>query len=240
MVDMDFDLLIIGAGAAGYSAALRASELGKTALMVNDPDEVPLGGTCVNVGCIPSKTLLYQAALGWQALRSTFQSLALSGKMDLAKALEETRNTVSRMQKSNYQDTLNAMNTVTYIEDRARLVDEHTIEVSGRRYTGHYILIATGARPYVPTVEGLSDLDYLTHRNVFNLKEPPESLIVLGGGPEALELGQAFHRFGVRTTIIQRSERILTKFDPLVAETLQKALLSEGLEIITGTKLLKV
>ena len=234
---MHYDLIIIGGGAAGFAAAHRAEKSGIKTLMVNDPSVVPLGGTCVNVGCIPSKIMLHQAGLIYSAMKNTFRALSFSGRADFVEALSETREMVKGFQEKNYQKVLSTQKYVSYIEGHARFVGPRKIEVSGRLYEAEYFLIATGASTFVPPVEGINQVPYLTNRTVFNLGHRPHSVIILGGGSEAVEFSQIFHRFGIKTTLIQRSPRILTKFDSLVATNLQEILSEEGINIITDTVL---
>ncbi len=237
---MDYELIIIGAGAAGFAAAFKAEELGVKTLMINDSSVLPLGGTCVNVGCIPSKIMLHQAGLYYQSLKSRFRALSLSGSIDFVQALRETREMVSSFQEGNYLNTLKGLNHIRLIEGRGRLLDANTVETGKERFKGKYILISTGASTFIPPVRGVRDVDFLTNRTIFSLEERPRSIVILGGGPEAVEFAQIFHRFGIRTSLIQRSDRILTKFEGTLAGRLQAILEEEGIEIHTGTRLLEV
>ncbi len=237
---MTYDLIIIGGGAAGFSAAYRAEELGIKTLMINDSSILPLGGTCVNVGCIPSKIMLYQATLLYQSIKNRFRALALQGSADFVDALEETRHMAKIFQEKNYQRVLLNLKNTKFIEARARLSGPDRVVAGNSVYEAEHILIATGASTFIPAVKGIRDVDYLTNRTVFNLEKKPDSIVIIGGGSEAVEFAQIFHRFGIKTTLIQRSQRILTRFDAQVALKLQDILVKEGVEIITNTKLLSV
>lgn len=237
---MQYDLIVLGGGAAGFAAAFRVEKLKRRTLIVNDNSMLPLGGTCVNVGCIPSKIMLHQAGLLYETVKNRFRGLSLSGKGDFVEALHQCQEMVKAFQQKNYINVINRLQYVDFIEGHAVFKDPHTIEVSGRRFQAKYFLIATGASTFIPPVKGIDEVDYLTNRTVFFLDSKPASIIILGGGPEAMEFSQIFHRFGIRTTVIQRSERILTKFDSTVSRKLQEYLSSEGIEIITGTTLLEV
>ncbi len=236
---MSYELIIIGGGAAGFAAAYRAERLQKKTLIVNDSSILPLGGTCVNVGCIPSKIMLHQGEILYQAMKNQFRSLSLSGSADFVEALRQTREMVKGFQQKNYLNVINTQEYVDYIEGHAVFKDPHTVVVNDKAYRAKYFLIATGASTFVPPMEGMDEIGYLTNRTVFNLDKKPDSIIILGGGPEAVEFSQIFHRFGIKTTVIQRSQRILTKFDALVAERLKQCLTEEGIRIITGTRLLE-
>ncbi len=235
----DYDLIIIGGGAAGFAAAHRAEKLKKRTLIINDASVLPLGGTCVNVGCIPSKVMLHQAGILYQSLKHNFRAISLSGRADFVEALEETRQMVRAFQEKNYVNVINTQEYVDYIEGHAAFKDPRTVTVGDRQFRGRFFLIATGASTFVPPVEGINEIDYLTNRTVFDIRHRPGSIVILGGGPEAMEFSQMFNRFGIKTTVIQRSQRILTKFDALLAETLQQYLTEEGINIITGTRLLE-
>lgn len=236
---MEYELIIIGGGAAAFAAAHRAERMQKKTLIINDGKILPLGGTCVNVGCIPSKIMLHQGGLLYQGMKNQFRALSISGRGDFVDALSETREMVKGFQDKNYINVIQGQKYVDYHEGHAKLKDPHTVVTATGEFTARYILIATGASTFVPPVEGISGIDYLTNRTVFDLQKKPESIIILGGGPEAVEFAQIFHRFGVRTTVIQRSKRILTKFDDMIANKLHEYLSDEGIRIITDTKLLK-
>jgi len=231
----EFDLIIIGGGAAAFAAANRANKLKKRALLINDRNILPLGGTCVNVGCIPSKIMLHQGQEYFYPARSRFRAIALKGKADFVEALRETREMVLGFQTKNYFNVIEKQEYVEFKEGRAGFKDPHTIEVGDEEYKGDNILIATGASTFIPPVKGMEDIDYLTNKTIFNLEEKPDSIIVLGGGPEAMEFTQIFHHFGIKVIVLQRSDRILTKLDEMVARELQRHLEDEGIRIITGT-----
>ncbi len=175
-----FDLIIIGAGAAGFAAAFKAEELGVKTLMINDSSHLPLGGTCVNVGCIPSKIMLHQAGLYYESFKSHFRALSLSGGMDFIQALQETREMVSGFQKGNYLDTLKGLDHIRFSEGRGRLIDANIVEAGEERFRGKYILISTGASTFIPPVRGIEEVDFLTNRTVFSLEERPRSIVILG------------------------------------------------------------
>lgn len=236
-----YDLIIVGAGAGGFAAANTANRLKKKTLMINDQEILPLGGTCVNVGCVPSKIMLHQGATGYYSQRSAFNAIKLSGTTDFVEALRETRKMAKGFQEKNYEKVIGRQKHVEFKEGFAKFRDSHTIAVGNQEFSGENILIATGASTFVPPIKGIEDIDYLTNKSVFfELDKKPESVIILGGGPEAMEFSQIFHHFGVKATIIQRSERILAKFDELIARELQKHLEAEGITIHTGTDVKQV
>jgi len=229
-----YDLIIIGGGAAAFAAANTANRIGRRTLVINDRQTLPVGGTCVNVGCIPSKIMLHQGRLFYDSVRRRFRALSISGEADLMEALAETRGMVETFRKRNYESVIEKQEYVDFVAGRARLVSPDTVEVAGRMFRAARVLVATGAYTFVPHVQGIDRVPFLTNRTVFELREKPRSMVIWGGGPEAVEFAQIFNRFGVNVTILQRSDRILTKFDPMMAGVLQDALIEEGIKIYTG------
>lgn len=233
-----YDLLIVGGGAGGFAAANTADRLKKKTLMVNDKEILPLGGTCVNVGCVPSKIMLHQGAVGYYPLRSAFRAIQMSGKTDFIQALRETREMAKSFQQKNYEKVISKQEFVDFKEGFAKFKNPHTIVVGSEEFYGENVLISTGASTFVPPIKGIGKINYFTNKSIFfDLDKKPESIIILGGGPEAIEFSQIFYHFGVKVTVIQRSERILTKFDELIAKELQRQLEKEGITIHTGTSI---
>lgn len=231
-----YDLIIMGGGAAAFASANRANKLEKTTLMVNDSSKLPLGGTCVNVGCIPSKIMLHQGQEYYYPTHSKFKSIDVKGKADFVVALKETREMIEGFRAKNYVNVIEKQKYVEFKEGKASFVDEHTVSVGNEQYTADYILVATGASTFVPPIKGIENIDYLTNVNVFNLEKQPKSVIIFGAGPEGMEFSQIFNHFGTKVTVLQRSDRILTKHDPLIAEELRKYLEEEGITIYTGVQ----
>ncbi|MBR9682422.1 MAG: mercury(II) reductase [Candidatus Aenigmarchaeota archaeon] len=237
----NYDLIIIGGGAAAFAAANTANRLKKKTLMINDKNILPLGGTCVNVGCVPSKIMLHQGEEAYYALRSKFRAVKLEGKADFVEALKETREMVKGFQTQNYSKVIEKQKHVSFKEGKASFKDSHTVVVNNDEFYGEHILIATGASTFIPPVKGLKDIDYLTNKSVFfDLDQKPQSIIIIGGGAEAMEFSQIFHHFGIKVTLLQRSDRILKKNDADIAKELQKYLEEEGIIIHTGTSLKEV
>ncbi len=231
----EYDLIIIGGGAAAFAAANMANRLKKRTLLINDRNIIPLGGTCVNVGCVPSKIMLHQGAEYYYSAKGRFRAVSMQGTADFVDALRETREMVRGFQAKNYLNVIEKQTHVDFKEGRAAFIDTHTVKAGNEEYRGRHILIATGASTFIPPVKGIEDIDYLTNRTVFNLEDKPKSVIIFGGGPEAMEFSQIFHHFGIRVTVLQRSDRVLTKFDEMVARELQRHLEDEGITIFTGT-----
>lgn len=233
----DFDLLIIGSGSAAFAAAIKATELGKTVGMI---EADTIGGTCVNVGCIPSKTLIRAAETKHRIESSLFAGIEpCRAKLDFSRIVKEKDKLVSEMRGSKYESILKDNPKITSISGRARFMDVNTLQVGDRKITAERILIATGSSPVIPKVTGLEESNYLTSRTALELQTLPESLIVLGGGYIALELAQLFARLGTKLTIVQRSE-ILSGEDHETTEWLTKYLKAEGIEVLNQTEVRSV
>ena len=230
-----YELIIIGGGAAGFAAANRANQLKKKTLLINNSNILPLGGTCVNVGCVPSKIMLHQGSEYFYATRSKFRAIKLQGSADFIEALKETREMVKGFQVKNYVNVIEKQHSVDFRDGSALLIDDHTVKVGNEQFEGTFILIATGASTFIPPIKGMENIDYLTNINIFDLKKAPKSVIVIGGGPLAMEFAQIFHHFGVKVTVLQRSGRVLSKLDPLIGEALERYLEVEGITIHTNS-----
>jgi len=229
----EYDLIIIGGGAGAFAAANTANKLKKKTLLINYEKILPLGGTCVNVGCVPSKIMLHQGEEFYYALRSSFRAIKLQGKADFIEALKETHEMVKKFRNKNYEKVIEKQEYVDFKEGAASFVDPYTVKVDNETFKGKYFLIATGASTFVPPIKGIDKIDLITNVNIFNLKKKPKSVIIIGGGPLSMEFSQIFHHFGVRVTVLQRSDRVIPKFDSVLGEELRKYLEEEGIAIYT-------
>lgn len=231
-----FDLVILGSGSTAFAAALRAQELGKTAIMT---EERTLGGTCVNRGCLPSKNLIEAAKLMFDARHPRYPGLEPCAlKVDFAQLVQQKDEVIASYRQSHYDSLVG--DRIHVEEGHAQFVDPNTIEINGKRFAGSSVLIATGSRPMIPTLDGLETVPYLTS-DLLTRDEPseltqlPRSLLVLGGGYIALELGQMFARFGVAVTIIERSASLLAHgYEPEVGRAVAKILADEGIRVVVG------
>lgn len=245
--DADYDLLIVGTGAAGVAAAIRASELGATAAIVEHADVI--GGTCVNVGCIPSKNLI-EAAHHYHVARTGFPGIApCEPQLAWEQVLRQKRELVASLRQQKYTDVLQAYEGITLLcghaELRASRSDDASdetlvVRLGDRDVRSRRVVIATGARPALPPIPGLAEAEALDSTTVMELERLPASLLVLGAGSIGLELGQAFQRFGVRVVVVEAMDRILPAEDPEVSAALAHALVADGLEIHTGTRATRV
>lgn len=231
----EYDLIIIGGGAGAFAAANTANKLKKKTLLINYEKILPLGGTCVNVGCVPSKIMLHQGEEYYNALRSKFRAVKLQGKADFIEALKETHEMVKKFRSKNYEKVIEKQEYVDFKEGLASFVDSHSVKVGNETFKGKNFLVATGASTFIPPIKGIDKIDYITNVNIFNIKEKPKSVIIIGGGPLGMEFSQIFHHFGIKVTVLQRSERVIPKMDSMLGEALQKYLEEEGITIYTKT-----
>ena len=234
-----FDLLILGSGSTAFAAALRAAELGKTAAMT---EMRTLGGTCVNRGCLPSKNLIEAARIVWESAHPRYAGLRpVKMEFDFRELISQKQDVVHSYRDKKYQSIVYEEDKIKVFEGQAKLFDNHTAIVGDKKISGDQILIATGTRPSIPHIAGLDQVPYLTSDLLTSdeaqeLQELPESLVIVGGGYIALELGQMFHRFGTRVTILERSQVILPNYEPEVSDALTFLLREEGLHLVTGAQ----
>lgn len=235
---LDYDLLVVGTGGAGTAAAIRASELGATVAIVEGADVV--GGTCVNVGCIPSKYLI-EAAHHYHTARTPFPGIgSRDPQLAWAEVLRQKREIVDTLRQEKYLDVLAAYEGVILLRGEARLLGDNRVQVGVQEVSARKIVLATGTSPAVPPIPGLAEASVLDSTSVMELEELPESMIVIGAGAIGLELGQAFARFGVRVIVVEALERIVPTEDPDISAALERALRAEGIEIHTGVRVTEV
>ena len=234
----DFDLIVIGSGGAAFGAALRASELGAKVAMV---ERGMLGGTCVNIGCVPSKTLIRAAESVHRANHPRFAGISAHGRVDDFRGLmAEKRALIEDLRQAKYANVLEGTEGVTLLEGHARFTGAGRLSVGSRELRAPRFIVATGMRPHVADMPGLSESGSLTSTDALALDTLPTSMIVLGGRYVALELAQAFARFGTQVTIVQRSEHLLPTEDDDVTEELERLLVAEGIRVLTGAHVLRV
>ncbi len=238
-IEKNFDLIIIGGGSAAFAAAIHADSMKVFTLMINGG--LPFGGTCVNVGCVPSKFLIRAAESIRHASVSNFDGVT-AGKptINFAEIIQQKTALVNDMQQQKYMDLLPGLPHVKVIEGLAKFIEKNIVEVNGALYEGAKIIIATGATTLIPEINGIHDVPYLTSKTLFELEAQPQSLIILGAGYIALEIAQAYQRMGTKVTIIQRSQSILSKETKDITDELEKHLTDEGINFLTGTTVNKV
>ena len=227
-----YDLIVVGAGSAGFSASITAAEAGLRVALVGHGT---IGGTCVNVGCVPSKAMIRAA----EAVHSAAASGRFPGvdpcapPVDWSALVAGTAELVAGLRQKKYADLLPQYETIDYVEDGPARLVEGGIEVGGRTLTANRFIIATGSRPHLPDIPGIDAVDVLDSTGLLTLPQRPDSIIVLGGGYIGAELAQMASRLGVRVTLVTRS-RLLPGAEPEVAEALTGALRAEGIRVETG------
>lgn len=227
----NYDLLIIGSGAAAFSSAIKAIEYGEKVGMI---ERGTVGGTCVNIGCVPSKTLLRAGEINHLSKDNPFIGLQTSaGEVDLASLITQKDKLVSELRNQKYMDLIDEYN-FDLIKGEAKFVDASTVEVNGAKLSAKRFLIATGASPSLPQISGFEKMDYLTSTTLLELKKIPKRLTVIGSGYIGMELGQLFHHLGSEITLLQRSERLLKEYDPEISESVEKALIEQGINLVKG------
>jgi mercuric reductase len=234
-----YDLIIIGGGSAAFSAAIRANELKLDTLLINGG--LPIGGTCVNVGCVPSKHLIRAAEQVHRVSHSPFRGIKGANPiLDYKTIIQQKKELVSELQQKKYGDIAERLEFVKVLKGWATFLDPKTVQVGDQNYTALKFLIATGATTNIPDIEGLEEVGYLTNESLFDQESQPPSLTIFGAGYIALEIAQAFHRLGSKARIIHRSERILRSQMADLTDELTRYLQKEGIEIITNVKVDRV
>jgi pyruvate/2-oxoglutarate dehydrogenase complex dihydrolipoamide dehydrogenase (E3) component len=232
---MTHDVVIIGGGSAGYAAARTARAAGADVAIV---DAGPLGGLCILRGCMPTKTMLRSsdvAALMRQA--KVFGLSPVDVKAELGAIVDRKDRLVREFADYRIQQLRDS--AYTLYEAAATFLSPHVIQVGTKQLTAGSFIIATGSTPRDVAIEGLSDVGYMTSDTLLDLRDQPESLLVLGGGPVGLELGQFFSRIGTKVTFIQRAPHVLSHLDEDIGRALEQALRNEGAEVYTETTLLR-
>ena len=226
-----YDLFVIGTGGAGVAAAIQGAMLNARVAIA---ESGTLGGTCVNVGCIPSKNLV-EAAAHLHAVRKGFPGIAgCAAPFDWSEVLRQKNDLVTGLRAAKYQDVLASHPMITRIEGPARLLHDGRVRVGETEYRAGKIVLATGTSPALAPIPGLAEAQPLDSSSVMELDQLPESLIVLGGSAVGLELGQIFARFGVKVTILEIASRLLPAEDEAISLALAGYFREEGIEIHTG------
>ncbi len=229
-----FDYVIIGSGSAAMAGATKAGDMGvKIAIIERSP---VVGGTCVNVGCVPSKHLITIGDLYYYASHHGFDSVTGGEgmKFDFKKAIEGKRRLVAELRHGKYEQVLANIPGLTKFNGTATFIDDNTVDVDGQTINGEKFLIATGSSASIPPIEGLANIDYLTNIEAMELEELPESMIVLGGGPLGLEFAQMYAHFGTEVCVVQRNPRLLPQMEPEIGEAIKGYLADEGIQICVG------
>jgi pyruvate/2-oxoglutarate dehydrogenase complex dihydrolipoamide dehydrogenase (E3) component len=229
---VDYELLVIGGGAAGLSAARAGVGAGKRTALVERAD---LGGDCTHTGCVPSKSLIEAARRVHHARTGADYGFCADVTVDFAAVMRRVRRIVEEISSDESAAQL-ATEGIDVVRGTARFTDPHTLDVDGRRVTAERVVIATGGSALVPPIPGLDATPYLTNDTLFDLTTLPRRLVVLGGGPIGVEMAQAFARLGSDVTVVEGEARILPRDEPEVSDVVGAALERDGVTLRLGAK----
>lgn len=236
-MEYNYHIIIIGGGSAGLVVASGASSMGaKVALIEKDK----MGGDCLNAGCVPSKSFLRAAHLA--ADLNGAKALGLSAQLkevNISSVMKRVNQVVETIAPHDSVERFTSLG-VNVIHGRGVLADNHTVRVNDRVITGKYIVIATGSGPAVPPIPGLNKVPYFTNKNIFSIKKLPKKLIILGGGPIGLELGQGFCHLGSEVEIIDMAERLFPNDEPEAAHLMESVLREEGISLTLSSTIKEI
>jgi mercuric reductase len=235
----EFDLAVVGGGSAGFAAAIKAADLGARVAMAEGGT---LGGTCVNVGCVPSKTLIRAAEAQHRRVHHGFKGIPTTdGGPDWGTVRTQKDDLVSELRQAKYWKVLRSYESVTLLEQRAEVTSGHSVRLAdGRTITAGKILVTTGASPWAAAIPGLAEVSYLDNVTAMALERLPDSLIVIGASAVGLELAQMFARLGVKVTVLEALSRVVPVEDADVGNALGDYLREEGLEVHAGVRIEQV
>jgi len=235
----EFDLVIVGGGSAGFAAAIKGAERGARLALVEGGT---LGGTCVNVGCVPSKTLIRAAEALHRRVHHGFRGIpSTDGRPDWPTVRAGKDALVTELRQGKYWNVLYAYPSITLFQERAVLAARNQVRLaSGRTLVAPRIVVTTGASPWAPPIPGLAESGFLDSASAMTLERLPESLIVVGASAVGLELAQMFARLGVRVTVLEALSRVVPAEDPDIGDALGDCLREEGLAVYTGVQIDRV
>lgn len=224
---MKFDAIIIGTGQAGPSLAASMAKNGWKVAIV---EKGYLGGTCVNVGCTPTKAYVASARRAFIAKNSTDLGIEVNGEIKVnLKTIKERKDKMIEGSRTGLEKMLGDNKNITLIRGKANFLSNNTVKVEGTKYEADKIYINVGGKPRIP--DGFKDVAYLTNESILELEEVPEHLIIVGGGYIGLEFGQMFRRFGSKVTILDRGDQLLKKEDPEFGKAIEEIFTNEGIDV---------
>jgi pyruvate/2-oxoglutarate dehydrogenase complex dihydrolipoamide dehydrogenase (E3) component len=232
-----FDAIVIGSGQGGVPLATNLADQGWSVALIEKGD---LGGSCINYGCTPTKTMISSARIAHYAkVGPEFGIHAGEVKVNMAEVVAR-KNEVVESFRSGVQDQVDSSSNLTLYRGHGRFTGPHAVDVDGEALTSDKIFVNTGTRPRIIPIPGLDQVEVLTNRNIMDLKEVPAHLIALGGNYLGLEFGQMFRRLGSEVSVIELSDQIIPREEPEVSERLKEALEAEGMRFHFGAKTTKV
>lgn len=232
-----YDAIVIGSGQAGTPLSQKLADHGWTVALV---EKEHLGGTCVNTGCTPTKTMIASAQVAYYARNAGRWGVRANEVGVDMSAVVARKDRVVTQSRAGLDRKVEGRKSLHLYRGHARFVGPHEVRVGDDRVEGDRVFIDTGARPAIPQLDGLDEVEYLDNAGIMRLTEIPDHLIVLGGGYVGLEFGQMFRRFGSRVTVVQRAGQVIPREDADVAAALQQALEGEGIRFVLGTTATRV
>jgi dihydrolipoamide dehydrogenase len=230
-----YDTIVIGGGSGSSIAEHALAHNNKVALV----NKKPIGGTCQNFGCIPSKMLIFPADIIAEANDAKKLGVNLELKsVDFSSIMNRMRKVRKDSQDHEYE-SINNIENFDYFEGESKFVDKYTLEINNEKIKGKKIFIAAGSRPLIPPIQGIKNIDYLTNESLLELEKKPKSLIIIGGGYIAAEYAHFFDAMGTKVTILQRSNRLVPSEEPEISDLLKKEL-EKRVDVFTNTEAIKV
>ncbi|MGC1685632.1 MAG: mercuric reductase [Candidatus Acidiferrales bacterium] len=233
---MKFDAIILGSGQAGLPLAYALVARGSVAIV----EKGNLGGTCINTGCTPTKTMVARAQIAHYARNAERWGVSTAGARVNLDTIVAQKNKVVENARNSQAKRIRETPSLRLYKGVAQFAGPHQVKVGGELLESDQIFINTGARPSIPEIPGLADSNYLTNETIMELTTVPEHLVVLGGGYVGLEFAQMFSRFGSQVTVIQNTAQIVPREDPEVAAELQKCLEVEGIKFVLDARVTKI
>ncbi len=228
---MDIDVIIIGSGQAGNPLATRLAAAGREVVLI---ERGHLGGTCVNYGCTPTKTIIASARAAHVAREAGRLGIETGEVRVDFEAVMARKDRIVEQWRSGVERSIEGEERIRLVRGHGRFTGPSTVEADGEEFTADTIIINTGARAAVPPIEGLADVEWMDNAGILDLTERPRHLLVVGGGYIGCEFGQAFRRFGAGVTIVGRPDHLLPREDPEISEALEEVFESEGIDLRLG------
>ena len=229
----DTNIIVIGAGSGGLIAALIAAAVKAKVTLI---EKHQMGGDCLNTGCVPSKALIKSARFMYDIKNSTKYGIkTATAEFDFSDVMERVQDAIKKIEPHDSVERFTGLG-VDCISGEGKIIDPWTVEVNGQKITARNIILATGARPFIPPIEGLDQVDWYSSDTIWELRKQPKRMIVLGGGPIGCELAQSFSRLGSEVTQVEMAPKIMGREDPEISELIEKDFISENINVLTNTK----
>ena len=229
----DTNIIVIGAGSGGLIAALIAAAVKAKVTLI---EKHQMGGDCLNTGCVPSKALIKSARFMYDIKNSTKYGIkTATAEFDFSDVMERVQDAIKKIEPHDSVERFTSLG-VDCISGEGKIIDPWTVEVNGQKITARNIILATGARPFIPPIEGLDQVDWYSSDTIWELRKQPKRMIVLGGGPIGCELAQSFSRLGSEVTQVEMAPKIMGREDPEISELIEKDFISENINVLTNTK----